>query len=214
MEKDIDILIFLANQGCIEKECDTTTGQIASTFGFSQQTSSRKLRDLEGLGLITRGVSLKGLRITITKKGKEALRTQFLSLKKIFEKKKPLIIRGKLFSGIGEGKYYVGQPNYQKQFKEKLGFYPFFGTLNIRVDPDKYKEFTCCCDEIIIEGFSTKERTYGKLICYKVHLGGNIPAALVVPERTAHNHTVMEILAPVNLRRKMNLKDGDTLKVE
>ena len=48
--------------------------------------------------------------------------------------KAELDVTGVLFSGLGEGAYYIMIKGYRKQFQSKLGFDPFPGTLNLRLD--------------------------------------------------------------------------------
>ena len=60
------------------------------------------------------------------------------------------IIIGKVEPGLGKGQYYISREGYQNQFLQNLGFVPFPGTLNIKLDlPFKPKEQKA----IDIEGF-------------------------------------------------------------
>jgi riboflavin kinase len=43
------------------------------------------------------------------------------------------VLRGRVVSGLGEGQHYISRQGYLKQFREKLGFEPFPGTLNIKL---------------------------------------------------------------------------------
>jgi len=64
----------------------------------------------------------------------EALREVYAALGTCFEGgRKAIFINGSVFSGFGEGAYYVTKGGYREQFSEKLGFTPFPGTLNIRL---------------------------------------------------------------------------------
>jgi len=44
-----------------------------------------------------------------------------------------LVIKGKVFSGSGEGAKYVKLPWVKKQIAAKCGFTPYPGTLNVRL---------------------------------------------------------------------------------
>lgn len=48
---------------------------------------------------------------------------------------------GRVFSGVGEGSFYVSL--YSKKFLEKLGFRPYPGTLNLRLVND-VEAFNSC----------------------------------------------------------------------
>jgi CTP-dependent riboflavin kinase len=43
-------------------------------------------------------------------------------------------IRGKVFVGLGEGGKFVALEWVEKQIKEKLGFKPYPGTLNLKIE--------------------------------------------------------------------------------
>lgn len=43
---------------------------------------------------------------------------------------------------------------------------------------------------------------------------GGIKGAIVVPSRTIHPPRIAEIIAPVNLREALKLKDGDRVRLE
>ena len=49
-------------------------------------------------------------------------------------------MKGKVRSGKGDGKYYIGMDVYQDRFREVLGYSPFPGTLNIEVDVEERRE--------------------------------------------------------------------------
>ncbi len=66
---------------------------------------------------------------------------------------------------------------------------------------------------IKIEGFKTKERTFGEVKAFKCRING-IGGAIVIPQRTHYPKNVIEIIAPVKLREVLGLKDGDWVEVE
>jgi riboflavin kinase len=41
-----------------------------------------------------------------------------------------------------------------------------------------------------------------------------VKCAIIVPEIASYPSDMLEIIAPVNLREKLSLKDGDTLEVK
>ena len=70
----------------------------------------------------------------ITNLGEDALQNEHQHYKQIFEFTDRVLIKGKVISGMGEGRYYTEQDGYIQQFKEKLGFIPFPGTLNVEIE--------------------------------------------------------------------------------
>jgi len=208
---DSELLLFLASKAGLNGTALTSTSKIARQFGMSQQSASRKLRELQKSSLIELSTSPLGCSVKISKKGIDVLRKNFLSLQFLFEGKRKARISGILKSGLGEGKYYISRPFYLKQFKKLLGFKPFFGTLNIVIDPAELQDFLEGLPLIEITGFKTEERSFGKIKAFKVAVQGKQPASLIIPERTAHSKSEIEIIAPVNLRKKFSLKEGSKL---
>jgi len=139
----------------------------------------------------------------------------YLRLKAIFEMKpKEVVLEGTLFSGIGEGAWYVSQAGYRKQFIEKLGFDPFPGTLNLRLKPqyEDKKKLLETLPPVQIEGFRDGERSFGPVACYRTRINDAEDGALISAVRTHYAADVIELIAPNNLRLKLGLKDGDTVR--
>jgi len=207
MDNELLLYYIVKNSGLFGK-LKTSTTKISNELGVSQQTISRKLRELQKNRIITRNVSPNGVVVALTEKGDFILHQRYLLLKKIFEKKSDL--NGNVKTGMGEGSYYV--KIYSKRFEKTLNFKPFLGTLNLVVNPVKKKEFLAHLNPVKINSFKTKSRTYGAVYCYGVKIN-NLKAALLIPERARHPENIIEIIAPVNLRKRFNLKENDTIKV-
>ncbi len=209
-------LYKLAEMGAYETQVVISTGVFARGLGLSQQTASRRLIDLEKEGLIERSAEGRVQRVKMTKQGINTLQEMHRVLKPVFEPpKKELVIRAAVFSGLSEGSYYMSMEGYRKQFKSKLGFDPFPGTLNLRVAKDSMPERRELESYpfIGIDGFADKERTYGGARCFPVILEDKVKGAIVEPIRAHYGEDVIEIIAPENLRRRLRLKDGDVVDV-
>ncbi len=211
-EEYFDLLVYIAKEKGLFNTLKSSTSKIADELNVSQQTISRKLREMESLQLIKREVSPNGLSIAIADKGRAFLKQNYLELESIFKEKKQEL-KGTVEKGIGEGKYYMSMKQYQQQFSSKLGFDAYPGTLNLKVSKVDAMTFLSNLEPVIINGFTTKSRTYGSLTCYKIKIN-SIEGAIVIPERTRHEEEIFEIIAPVYLRGKLNLKDGDILRVK
>lgn len=201
-----------------EKSLKTSTTRLSDKFGLAQQTVSRHLIILERLGLIERHVTVKGEEIKITTKGLDELRNVYFRLKSIFEGvSETFIFEGRLFSGIGEAAYYMSLKTYRDQFIEKLGFDPYPGTLNLKLlstsDVIAKKELEAH-PGIEIESFKDKKRTYGSAKCFKAKINDKIDGAVVIVDRSHYNDSVLEVIAPVYIREKLSLKDGNIVRVE
>ena len=113
-----------------------------------------------------------------------------------FDENIPSILSGTLFSGLGEGAYYISLPGYKKQFISKLGFEPYPGTLNLKISDVFHKQFfdkLSNNDGILIEGFTDKKRTYGNVKCFPCTINSNIQGSIIVIERTHHDLSLIHI---------------------
>lgn len=119
------------------------------------------------------------------------------------------IIRGKVEPGLGKGQYYISREGYQNQFLQNLGFVPFPGTLNIKLD-DPFVPLSQ--KTIYIEGFWDDGRTFGKCKCYKIRVHG-IEAAIIRPEQSNYPADLVEVIAPVHLREALGLADRDIVEI-
>jgi riboflavin kinase len=121
-------------------------------------------------------------------------------------------VRGTVYSGKGEGAEFVKLPWVRKQIEEKLGFSPFLGTLNIKLteaEGTKLKNALrkAKATEIVpAAGFHS-----GK--CFRAFMRDNQECVVVIPEINSCPKDVMELVAPANLREKLQLKDGDNVTV-
>lgn len=125
--------------------------------------------------------------------------------------KNSIVIKGKVFSGIGEGAKFTDFPWVKKQIEEKLGFSPYPGTLNIKLYEDKVnvKTFLKNAKPIEISPVSG----YCRGTCFKAYLMGGLECAIILPDVKDYPEGLLEIIAPVNLREKLRLKDGDVVEV-
>ena len=211
MYEYLELLIYIAKKEGLFGSLKSSTLKISKDLNISQQTISRKLREMENKELITRLASPNGLTVSLDNTGREFLQKNYQELSQIFKAKKTTIT-GIIQSGIGEGAYYVSQKQYQLQFKEKLGFNAFSGTLNLKINKEELAQFLGNKQLIKINGFATKTRSFGSITVYKTKIN-NIEAAIVKPERARHAEDIIEIIAPVNLRDSLKLNDNDKVKI-
>lgn len=211
MYEYLELIEYIAKKWGLFGSLKSSTLRISKELNVSQQTISRKLREMENKGIIKRSASPKGLIISLDNKGREFLQQNYRELSEVFKAKKT-IITGIIQKGIGEGAYYVSQKEYQQQFKSKLGFNAFPGTLNLIINKEELAQFLANKQAVYLNGFKTKTRSFGALTCYKVKIN-NIEAAVVKPERARHPENIIEIIAPVSLREELKIKDKDKVKL-
>ncbi len=210
-------LLHLAKLGALRKAVFINTFELAKELGTSQQTASRRISGLEAKGYIKRGVGRRGQTIVITEEGARKLMAVYVTLHaSLSEALKSVVISGEVFTGFGEGAYYVSLDGYKTQIIEKLGFDPYPGTLNLKLtDPSDmyFREVLSHRAGILIRGFSDGRRTYGSVKAFKAKVH-DIDAAVLFIERTHYGRDTLEVIAPVKLRQVLNLKDGDRVSVE
>ncbi len=214
--EEIALLLNLAKLGALRREVFISTRKLAEALGISRQSAHRKIKELEERRLIIRRLTARGQYIKITYRGEERLRSLRHELDVLLGEVSVLSLEGRVFTGIGEGAYYVSHPLYEEQFAKKLGFKPYPGTLNIRLTPEsmKNRKKLESMKGIQIEGFVNKDRSYGSVKCFKALINGSVEGGVLLIERTHYGPDVVEIIAPVNLRERLRLKDGDLVRVE
>lgn len=214
--KRLQVLLELAKIGAHTEPRDVSSVEIADRLDCSQQTASRWLGKLSEEGLVERESGPKGQTIELTVEGSEFLKSIGREINKIFgDLSENLILRGSLTSGFGEGGYYVSREGYEKQFKEKLGFEPYPGTLDLELQ-GKYLERKRRLENlegVIVKGFSTEERKFGSVKCFPARLRES-ESAIILPSRTHHEEHIVEIISPENIRDEYGLEDGNKIKLE
>ncbi len=211
---DILSLKRLALLGAHNKPLEMSSVEFASCIDSSPQTAARKLKSLEDEKLISRQILHNGQLVSITKSGLEALQKELYDYQEIFSGNGGIKkLKGKVITGLGEGQYYISLEGYRMQFREKLGFDPYPGTLNIKLDQKSIELRRRISPNIRILGFTAHNRTFGSGRCFNVRIS-DIEGAVIVPERSHYPEDVIEVIAPVNLRQRLNLNDGSTMEVE
>lgn len=206
---EVEILKRLALMGAVKGQVSLSSTRLGANIGMSPQTAARRLVDLEKQGLIRRSVTTEGQDIRLTDKGISKLKAEFLDYRRIFEGEQGQRFKGVVTTGLGEGQYYISLDGYRIQFKEKLGFEPYPGTLNLKLkEPFAQHDASA----VKIAGFRDSARTFGGVTCYPVTIG-DARAAIIRPDRSSYPLNLVEIIAPVNLRRTLGLKDGDEVEV-
>ena len=212
-------LYKLAELGACSRTVKVSTEYLAEKIGASQQTASRHLINLEKMGWVKRTITPEGCLTKITDSGMAELKKLYSDLRLIFEAAYPpsVTLEGILFSGLGEGAYYVTKEGYRKQFMEKLGFDPYPGTLNLKLTTEydmKTMSELESYPAIEIQGFKDESRTFGSVKCYPAIINNKVKGAVVYALRSHYNASVLEIIAPVFIRGRLKLKDGNKVKVE
>jgi riboflavin kinase len=186
--------------GAHRRTAKVSTEYLAEKLGISQQTASRHLIELERKGWIQRTITPEGSLIKINDTGMRELQKLYSNLRLLIEAAYPPSV-------TLEGTVFI----------EKLGFDPYPGTLNLKLTTDyDLKTLTEleAYPAIEIQGFKNEDRTFGLVKCYPAKINNKVRGALIFALRSHYDRSVVEVIAPVYLRKQLNLKDGHKVKVE
>lgn len=144
-----------------------------------------------------------------------------------------ITLSGVLVSGMGEGAYYMTLDGYTRQFRSKVGYVPFPGTLNVRLSGRRHMEAVrrIKSERVgrMIDSFSDGRRTYGWAVCYPALLRAGPAAAddgatgsktaevkcdLITLERTHHDDSIIELISAVCIREATMISDGSDVTIE
>ncbi|AIZ57189.1 riboflavin kinase [Candidatus Methanoplasma termitum] len=204
----------IALLGGIDDYVVLSSRELGEALEMSQQSASKRILELLDEKLIIRDLGARRQRIKLTPKGVEELKQEYSEYRRIFEINDQITLRGVIADGIGEGKYYMCQIGYSNQFEEKLGFKPYEGTLNVKVDREDVSKIDIIrsAPGETIQGFTQEGRTFGSAVAHKAKIK-SIDCAIIIPERTHHDNTV-EIVCQYHLRRTLGIGNGDRVEIK
>jgi len=216
---EVTTLKHLALVGALDGEEKLSCAALADRLDASTQTASRRLQRLEDGEFITREIVNDGQWVEITAAGEQRLQAEYASYRRIFERDVGVELYGTVTSGMGEGRHYITLSGYMEQFREKLGYEPFAGTLNVDLTAESIRSRARldAFDPITIEGWESEDRTYGPAYCYPASMTVDDEtyeeAHVITPERTHHGDDHLELIAPDRLRDELGLADGTEVSI-
>ncbi|MGQ9565743.1 MAG: DUF120 domain-containing protein [Candidatus Bathyarchaeales archaeon] len=125
---------------------------------------------------------------------------------------KKIVLKGRIFSGHGGGTLYLTLPWVKKQIIEKLGFEPYTGTLNLKLP----KETVERKKQLLRSGMAIKiipEKGFCLGLCFKAKIMNEIHGAIVLPQVPGYPEDVLEVIAPVSLRKTLGVTEGDEVQL-
>src|SRR3990170_4423984 len=170
----VDTLKHVALLGGVKAYVALSSGALGEKLGISQQSASQRILELLQADLIQRDLAGRKQRVRLTPKGVDALRKEYADYRRVFEVRACVSVRGVVTSGLGEGAFYMKQRGYREQFRRKLGYEPYEGTLNLRVEGGELAKLQILWDEtgVPIEGFTDAGRTFGGAKCFPAAVNG------------------------------------------
>ena len=216
---ELATLKIVALEGALGGQTTITCSELAGRLDASNQTASRRLQRLEDADYLRREITGDGQRVTLTDGGERALQREYADYRRLFEGDADVTLRGAVTSGMGEGRHYISLPGYMRQFRDRLGYEPFAGTLNVDLDDESIRSRARmdALDPIEIDGWEDDERTYGPAFCWPATLESGekrcADAHVIAPERTHHGADQLEIIAPDKLRETLALEDDEEVTI-
>ena len=195
-----------------------TTSSLGKSIKKSQQAVSKHLLELDKNQFIKRIISGRNISVKITPKGyTEMVKLSSILQKSLDSSPSHVELKGTLVSGLGEGAYYMGLKGYTKQFQTKIGYIPYPGTLNVRLDQKIHQEAMQqfeTLNGIKIKSFSDGKRTFGWVKCFAAKLDNSTNCELIILERTHHDDSIIELISKSCLRKTAKLKDGSKVSIK
>ncbi|MCH9657687.1 DUF120 domain-containing protein [archaeon] len=211
-------LTYLLSKGAKYNYVSITTSFLGKNIQKSQQAASKHLLELEQNNFIERIIDGRKISVKITSKGfSEMVKLSSILQKSLDSSPSYVELKGTLVSGMGEGAYYMGLKGYTKQFKSKIGYVPFPGTLNVRLDQKIHQESAKQLETlngIKIKSFSDGKRTYGWVKCFSARLNNSINCELIMLERTHHDDSIIELISKSCLRKSGKMRDGSKISIK
>lgn len=209
----------LASPGPVNVEAETTlTSRSAPSSSYTETVRTDSDDRIPG-GVNTTG-NTRGGSECVGPQASPAVATPMTDGGHPSETSRALELRGKVTTGLGRGADFVALPGYAQQFERRLGYRPFPGTFNLELTEASRdaRSRLSDLDGIHIDAWETGDRSYGAVTCYPVSLqvpdGTTVDAAhALVPDRTDHDPSQLEIIAPVELRDRLDVDDNEVISV-
>jgi riboflavin kinase len=210
----VDTLKHIALRGGLKDFVALSSRELGAALGVSQQSASQRILELLNDDLSQRDLASRKQRVKIVAKGLETLQREYADYLRIFELRDRIPITGRATSGLGEGAFYMRQKGYREQFRKKLGFEPYEGTLNLKVSGAELSKLMILLGEkgIPIEGFEAAGRTFGGAKVFRARVKG-VDCAVILPIRT-HHTDVLEVISKEFLRNRLGIADGDPVALD
>lgn len=208
----------LLSKGARHNFVSITTSSLGKSIKRSQQAASKHLLELERDGYIERIRNGQNFSVRITPKGHAEMVKISTILKSSLDSSPSYIeFMGNIISGMGEGAYYMSMKGYTKQFKSRLGYIPFPGTLNVKLKDKKFVEAKRELDAhegIKIDGFSDGKRTYGWVKCYPAKINNSVDGMIITLERTHYDDSILELISHTSIKKAAKLSTGSQISIK
>lgn len=119
-------------------------------------------------------------------------------------------LRGMVTPGLGQGAHFMSVPWVQDAVRRLIGFTPYPGTLNVRLDPETAGVWQRIQDDYAVSLALPPGETCGARLV-PVVVDPDVEAAVIVPDVTLHGKNLLELVAPIHIRSRLGLRDEDSV---
>ena len=131
-----------------------------------------------------------------------------------------ILVKGVVFSDLGRAGAFLGIDWVRQAVKERVGFDPYPGTLNVRAsgaDLNRWEQVRQHGGRVVLPSpdpaFCNAFLFAGSLEGWDSPPGSRERIAVVVPEVEEYPADKLEIIAAVSLKQARSVRDGDELTV-
>ena len=122
-------------------------------------------------------------------------------------------LHGVVTSGLGQGAYFMSLPWVREAVRELIGFTPYPGTLNIRLDADAVGVWRRIQEGHAVLLAPPPGETCGARL-FPALVSTDVEAAVIVPDITRYGDDLLELIAAIHLRSRLGLREGDRVTLQ
>jgi len=121
-------------------------------------------------------------------------------------------LQGRIVRGSGQAASFTDLDWVREQFRHKLGFEPYPGTLNLQTSKEDAQAIYRLAREAGV-AIEPPNEDFCMARCLRARVGP-IQAAVIVPLVESYYEDIVEVMAPAKIMDELNLKDGQELSLE
>ena len=115
---------------------------------------------------------------------------------------------GVVTPGLGQGAFFMSLPWVKDGVRRLIGFTPYPGTLNVRLDAGAVDVWRRIREGPAIVLAPPPPETCGARLFAAV-VGADVESAIIVPDVTRYGDDLLELIAAVHLRGRLDLRDHE-----
>jgi CTP-dependent riboflavin kinase len=123
-------------------------------------------------------------------------------------------ITGVVFSDLGRAAAFMALDWVQSSLRDKLGFSPYPGTLNLRLETESMRAAWRQVRNSSGIEINAPDSAFCQARCFLVEIGGKHQGAVILPEVEGYPADKIEVVASVRLKDELGLADGEPVTLE